>query len=165
MPIALPVVATEIADLFRRDLTRLLEELAAFPGEDVLWKTLPGIRNSAGHLALHLEGNLREYIGRQLCGVEYTRNRPLEFNSEPVPSEEIRQRIEWLRKWLPALIALLPNAVLEADYPERMWRSRLTARQFLIHLSGHFNYHLGQIDYLRRVLTGNGTVKFAQLRP
>jgi uncharacterized damage-inducible protein DinB len=155
-------LAEEIAALFRRDLARLLEELAAFPGEQVLWRILPGIANSAGHLMLHLEGNLREYIGRQLGGLEYTRNRPLEFNSEPVLSEDLRTRIEWLRDHIPAAIASLPDAVLEADYPERMWSSPMTSRQFLIHLHGHFNYHLGQIDYLRRGLTGDGSVPFVQ---
>jgi hypothetical protein len=33
----------------------------------------------------------------------------------------------------------------------------------LIHLHGHFNYHLGQIDYLRRILTEGATVQYAGL--
>jgi hypothetical protein len=34
----------------------------------------------------------------------------------------------------------------------------VTNRQFVIHLYGHFSYHLGQIDYLRRMLTGQGAL-------
>jgi hypothetical protein len=71
--------AGELAALFRRDLNRLIQELRAFPSDEKLWAVLPGISNSAGNLILHLEGNLREYIGRQLGGVAYTRQRDLEF--------------------------------------------------------------------------------------
>jgi len=156
-------VAEEIAALFRRDLTRLLEELGAFPTEDKLWEKLPGISNSAGNLILHLDGNLREYIGRQLGGLDYRRERDLEFSGGPAPAAVLREKIEWLRERIPAVVRALPDEVLARDYPEQMWGSRLSTRQFLIHLDAHFNYHLGQIDYLRRVLTAGTAVDFTQL--
>lgn len=52
--------------LFRRDLTRLNQQIEAFPDDASLWSVLPGITNSAGNLVLHLEGNLKEFVGRQL---------------------------------------------------------------------------------------------------
>lgn len=73
-------VASELAKLFGRDLARLRKEIAEFPSDEMLWQTLPGVTNSAGNLALHLEGNLREFIGRQLGGIGYQRDRPLEFH-------------------------------------------------------------------------------------
>jgi uncharacterized damage-inducible protein DinB len=147
--------AKELADLFRLSLKRLLQELQVFPSDEILWAKLPGISNSAGNLFLHLEGNLREYIGRQLGGIGYTRHRDLEFSSPPVPASALLQRIQTLPDLIPGVLAALSREDLEAKYPEDVMGVPLSTRQFLIHLIGHLNYHLGQIDYLRRVLTGD----------
>jgi Protein of unknown function (DUF1572) len=156
-------ITSELTVLFQRDLTRLVQELEAFPSEDSLWTKVPGISNSAGNLFLHLEGNMREYIGRQLGGVAYTRNRDLEFASAPIPRAALVQRVETLPMLITRILASMSESSLNANYPEVINSSTITSRQFLIHLNGHLNYHLGQIDYLRRMLTGNGAVKFAQL--
>jgi hypothetical protein len=153
----------ELAAIFRRDLTRLLQELQAFPSDDALWTKRPGIANSAGHLFLHLEGNQREYIGRQLGGIDYTRDRDLEFNSPPISGAALMPRIEALTDLIPPIIAALTEERFAAAYPELMWGAPVSTRQFLVQLSGHLNYHLGQIDYLRRVLTGDSAIRFAQL--
>ena len=76
--------AVELAELFARDITRVIQELRAFPDTDSVWKTAPGVTNAAGTLALHLEGNLREYIGRQIGRIDYQRDRPLEFSARGV---------------------------------------------------------------------------------
>ena len=89
-------VTSELTVLFQRDLTRLVQELEAFPSQESLWAKVPGISNAAGNLFLHLEGNMREYIGRQLGGVAYTRNRDLEFGSAPITRAALMQRIETL---------------------------------------------------------------------
>ena len=156
-------VADELAAIFRRDLTRLVQELHAFPSDEVLWAKLPGISNSAGHLFLHLEGNQREYIGRQLGGIDYTRHREIEFASAPIPGSDLRGRIEPLPEIIPGVISALSEEKLAANYPEQMQALPFTTRQFLIQLNGHLNYHLGQIDYLRRALTGDGALRLAQL--
>jgi hypothetical protein len=155
--------AEELAALFRRDLTRLVQELQAFPSDGVLWAKLPGISNSAGHLFLHLEGNQREFIGRQLGHIDYTRRREIEFASAPIPGADLLHRIEPLPEFIPGIISVLSEETLAANYPEEVQGVPISTRQFLIHLSGHLNYHLGQIDYLRRVLTGNSALRLAQL--
>ena len=155
--------SAELAALFRRDLTRLFQEIDAFPDGETLWETVPGVNNSAGNLALHLEGNLREYIGRQLCAVSYTRDRPAEFAPSNVSHMELTRRVAELRQQIPALIEKLPSSALELPYPENVLGQALSVRQFLIHLYGHLNYHLGQIDYLRRVLTGESALPLAAL--
>lgn len=155
-------LAPELAALFRRDLTRLLQQLDAFP-EAVLWKTLPGIANCAGNLVLHLEGNLREYIGRQLGGISYQRQRDLEFKGGAVPLAELRSRIAAVHEMVPRILAALPAGDLDATYPEHVFGAPISTRQFLASLYGHLNYHLGQIDYLRRILTGGTAVEYAGL--
>ncbi|MDP9054680.1 MAG: DinB family protein [Acidobacteriota bacterium] len=156
-------LADELSLLFQRDLTRLIQELHAFPSEESLWAKAPGVSNSAGNLFLHLEGNMREFIGRQLGGVAYTRNRDLEFGSPPVPAAEIARRIEALPPLITRVVAGLSDGVMNANYPEAVGGLRQSTRHFLLHLYGHLNYHMGQIDYIRRIVTGTGPVRFAQL--
>ena len=157
------MLQTELAALFARDLTRLSQELRAFPDTPSIWRTAPGVTNAAGTLALHREGNLREYLGRQLGQIDYARDRPLEFGARHVEQHEILERIEAIREMVPRVIGGLTAQALEARYPEDVLSVPMSTRQFLIHLSGHLNYHLGQIDYLRRITTGDGAVALAGL--
>ena len=157
------MLSTELAALFSRDLMRLTEELSAFPDAASLWQTAPGITNAAGTLALHLEGNLREYIGRQLGGIDYARDRPLEFSSRGVEQNDLVARVEAVRLLVPRVIEGLSEQQLAATYPEQVLSKPITTRQFLIHLNGHLNYHLGQIDYLRRFSTSHGAIDLAGL--
>jgi len=157
------MLATELSALFARDIARLIQELQAFPDTETVWKTAPGVTNAAGTLALHLEGNLREYIGRQLGQIAYTRQRPLEFSARGVEQTELIARLEAVKASVPRVILGLSDAQLEAVYPEDVLKKPLTTRQFLVHLLAHLNYHLGQVDYLRRVLTGHAAIDLAAL--
>lgn len=156
-------LAQEIAALFDRDLTRLEQELHAFPDTETLWMVAPGVSNAAGTLALHLEGNLREYIGRQLGHRDYTRDRAREFSARGISRQELLERVGELRGTIPPVIReLAPEALAEA-YPEPYNGAAITTQQFLVHLLSHFNYHLGQIDYLRRFTSGAGAIELATL--
>jgi hypothetical protein len=156
-------LGTELAALFARDLARLAQEIDAFPDDGAPWETAPGVHNSAGNLVLHLEGNLRHYIGHHVAGVAYTRSRKQEFSQTGMTREELRGRVEDLSRTIPGILAGLSDADLSRTFPEIVFSGPLSTSQFLIHLHGHFNYHLGQIDYLRRILTQDGAVAFLQL--
>ena len=110
--------ANELASLFRRDLARLSKQIEAFPNDDALWQTVPGVLNAAGNLALHIEGNLREYVGRQLGNLPYQRNRELEFSSKGLSRDELSARLAELRQSIPAVIAELSAEQMEMEYPE-----------------------------------------------
>ena len=157
------MLASELSALFARDITRLIQELKAFPDTASAWKTAPGVSNAAGTLALHLEGNLREYIGRQLGHIEFTRDRPWEFSARGLDRDELIARLETVKEVIPPILERLSAEQLEARYPENVLGTPITTRQFLIHLEAHLNYHLGQIDYLRRVTTGKGAIDLAAL--
>jgi hypothetical protein len=157
------MISSELAGLFGRDIARLIQELRAFPDTESIWKTVPGVSNAAGTLALHLEGNLREYIGRQLGQIDFTRDRPLEFSARGVARDELIARLDAVRASIPDVIAALSGAQLDATYPENVLKTPLSTRQFLMHLLGHLNYHLGQVDYLRRCVTGHGAIELATL--
>jgi hypothetical protein len=152
-----------LAALFSRDLTRLIQELQAFPSDESLWERAPGVKNSAGNLVLHLEGNLREYIGRQLGGMAYSRVRPQEFTQAGISRDELIQRMEQVKGLVATVVSRLTESELEATYPERVLEVHTPTSDFLIHLHGHLNFHLGQIDDLRRILTEGSAVAFAGL--
>ncbi len=153
----------EMAAILRRDLGRLLQEVNGFADDASLWATAAGMNNAPGNLVLHLEGNLREYIGRQLGGIAYRRERPLEFSSKGLTRVELASRVEGLLETIPAVLEQMPDARLEEMFPENVLGQPLSNAHFLLHLIGHFSYHLGQIDAARRAATGQGAVKFANL--
>lgn len=157
------MLSQELSDLYARDLTRLIQQLNAFPDTATLWQTRAGITNSAGNLALHLEGNLREFIGRLLGHLDYQRDRPREFSDSGIEKAELIARLTAVRDEIPQVIAGLTVDELDADFPQVYVGRTLPNRQMLIHLAGHLSYHLGQIDYLRRVLTGDGAIPLADL--
>ncbi len=157
-------IANELARLFRRDLTRLGQHIEAFPTEQSVWQVLPGITNSGGNLTLHLEGNLREYIGRQLGSIAYKRERPLEFSSKGIAKNDLIRRIGEVREMIPAVIESLSSEQLEKQFPEVIQGVPMSTQQFLVHLYGHLNWHLGEMDYLRRILTQGEPVKPASLK-
>jgi hypothetical protein len=119
-----------------------------FPSDEDLWRTASGVTNSAGNLALHLEGNLREFVGRQIGGIPYTRERPLEFSTTGLSRAEVASHIDAVRELIgPSL----EKASMDEIFPENVLGMPLTTRHFLMHLLGHLTYHLGQINYLRRI--------------
>lgn len=151
-------ISKELAALYARDLKRLAQELEAFPDDESIWKKVPGVSNAAGNLALHLEGNLREFIGRQLGGVDYKRMRTEEFSTTGLTRAELVSRVDATRELIVPVVAKLTLEKMAVEYPENVLGRELSTRQFLVHLLGHLNYHLGQMDYLRRVLTGKGAI-------
>ena len=157
------MLTSELAALYSRDLARLAQELRAFPDAASVWKTVPGVSNAAGTLALHLEGGLRHFIGLRLGRIDYQRDRPLEFSARGVERDELIARIDAVQTSIPKVIAALSDAELDAIDPQNGTDKPLTTRQWLIHLYGHLNYHLGQMDYIRRVATGDGAIELAQL--
>lgn len=138
--------------LFNRDLNRLYKEIEAYNDEAVLWQRAEGISNPAGNLCLHLIGNLNEYIGRQIGRMPYQRNRPLEFSATGVNQKELLTMIENTQEVVEMALNSMRNEQLSDIYPENVLGYEMTVHYFLVHLSGHLNYHLGQINYHRRIL-------------
>jgi len=138
-----------------RELEGFKREIALFPDDESVWSAMPGVSNSAGNLALHLSGNLQYFIGSVLGRTGYVRNRELEFGQRSGPREniyaELDAAIDVVRKVLPEL----PDAALDADFPEAVMGTKFRTGTFLVHLVAHAGFHLGQAGYLRRILTGD----------
>jgi uncharacterized damage-inducible protein DinB len=144
-----------IASILERDLQALRREVEAYPDERSLWQRMPGITNTAGTLVLHLTGNLQHYLGARLGGTGYVRDRPAEFARRDVPRAELLREIDAARSAVRAGLADLSEAQLAADYPETIAGAKVATGEYLVHLTTHFAYHLGQLDYHRRIVTGN----------
>ena len=145
-------MTSELLKLFKRDLEKLITELEAYPSEESLWHVSGEIKNSGGNLVLHLIGNLNHFIGVKLGGTDFIRDRDSEFALKNVPRAEI---IEKLRDTLAVLETTLPKleaATLEQTYPLEVMGYPMSTGYFLIHLYGHLSYHLGQVNYHRRLL-------------
>jgi len=144
---------TEILkSLFNRDLTKLKSEIESYQTESNIWMTAPNISNSAGNLCLHLIGNLNTYIGATLGGTDYIRNRELEFSLKDVPARELVEKIEATTKIVTDVLSNFTIQELEEEYPILVLEEKTSTAFFLTHLATHLTYHLGQINYHRRLL-------------
>lgn len=108
--------SSELSALLKRDLSTLARHVQAFPTNELLWQTVPGVANSAGNLILHLEGNLREYVGRQLGGIAYTRDRPSEFTVGALTASQLVHRVEHLNEVIPSVVGAISPSQLAMPY-------------------------------------------------
>lgn len=146
-----------LVDIFRRELQKLRDEILGYFREEDLWRVAGQIRNSAGNLCLHITGNLQHYIGAILGQTGYRRNRPGEFSRTNVPVKELLGEIEAAREVVEQVLPRLTDQELQADFPENFLGESHSTEFILIHLLGHLHYHLGQINYHRRLLATGGT--------
>jgi hypothetical protein len=145
----------DIQLMMNRELNSLINELELFPDDDTIWNTLPGITNSAGNLTLHLCGNLNHFIGAVLGQTSYIRDRESEFNRKSGSRLELIEQIRKTAKMINSVLPNLKKDIISADYPQKVSGVDLQCGRFLLHLAIHLSHHLGQIGYLRRILTEN----------
>ncbi|ATP56075.1 DinB superfamily protein [Pedobacter ginsengisoli] len=142
-----------LKSLFVRDLNKVKLEIEQYQNEKNIWKTENSISNSAGNLCLHLAGNLNTFIGAELGKTGYIRNRELEFSLKDVPRGELIRQIEDTIKIVADSLDQLTEDDLEHNYPEvKVLENDKSVKYMLIYLSSHLAYHLGQINYHRRLL-------------
>ena len=140
--------------LFDRDLRKLRSEIEAYRTEANIWHVEEGIANSAGNLCLHLVGNLNWFIGAQLGHTGYVRDRALEFSAKDVPRAQLLAQVDATIAMLPKALDHVTDEQLAADYPLLVFQEKTTTMFFLLHLSTHLSYHLGQMNYHRRMVEG-----------
>jgi len=141
-----------LTQLFLRDLEKLKTEISSFKDEKKIWETAGEVKNSAGNLCLHLCGNLQHFIGAVLGKSGYVRNRDAEFSRRDVPIRELVAEIDLTIEILKKTFAGLKEDDLQKIYPINVFGYEMTTEFFLTHLTTHLNYHLGQINYHRRLL-------------
>lgn len=142
----------ELITFFESDLNSLITEIELYKKEENIWRLEKNISNSAGNLTLHLIGNLHTFIGKEIGKTNYIRDRELEFTQKEVPRSElikgVKTTIEMLRKSLLSI----SNEELKNDYPILKFSKVETTEYLLVHLIKHLAYHLGQVNYHRRLI-------------
>lgn len=147
------MITKTLIKLFTRDLYKLKIEIESYRNERNLWLVEKGITNSAGNLCLHLVGNLNAFIGAQLGNTNYIRQRDLEFSNKNVPRSELLKMVDDTIAVIENTLGKLKEQDLEKEYPLLVFKEKTTTEYFLMHLVTHLTYHLGQINYHRRLLS------------
>lgn len=141
-----------LIEIFERDLNKLKDEISLYKDENSLWILKNGISNSAGNLCLHLLGNLNHFIGATLGNTSYVRNRENEFTAKNIPVKDLLNNIDSTIEVIKETLAKLSAEDFEKDFPLEKHGKTVKTDFMLLHLITHFNYHLGQINYHRRLL-------------
>jgi uncharacterized damage-inducible protein DinB len=138
--------------IFVRDLNKLKKELESYPNEADIWKIEKLIANSAGNLCLHLVGNLNTYIGTVLGNTGYVRNRDLEFSLKDIPQKELIEKVVATIQVIEKVLPTISEEKLKEEYPLLVLAEKTSVEFFLVHLAAHLSYHLGQVNYHRRLV-------------
>jgi uncharacterized damage-inducible protein DinB len=158
----------DMTALLQRDLEGLEQEIALFPDDQSLWATRPGVTNSAGNLALHVAGNLQHFVGRELGGLPYQRNRDDEFGRRSGTRAAVIEEVGRALAAVASVVPRLTDAQLEKPFDAHPGVV-ISTRRFLLHLCTHTAFHVGQVGYLRRIVTGDprstNTVSAGRLGP
>ncbi|MCW8803586.1 MAG: DinB family protein [Ignavibacteriaceae bacterium] len=141
-----------LTQLFQHDLEKLRTEISSYKDENKMWEMSGELKNSAGNLCLHICGNLQHFIGATLGNSGYIRKREAEFSRKNVPLKELVDEIELTTKVVEKTLKGLKEEDLQKTFPINVFGHEMTTGFFLVHLTTHLNYHLGQINYHRRLL-------------
>jgi hypothetical protein len=146
------MVIETLKKIFKRDLEKLKQEIIAYHSESNLWRIDKDIANSACNLCLHLVGNLNTYIGAEFGKTGYVRDRDREFSQKNILKDELVKMIEGTITVVANGLNKLKEEHLEKEYPLLVFKERTSTGYFLVHLAVHLGYHLGQVNYHRRLL-------------
>lgn len=146
------ILKMNITDLYQRDIDKLIEEINSFKKEKDIWKVKGDVKNPAGNLTLHLLGNLNHFIGRTLGNTDYIRKRDDEFSIKNIPRDKLIFDLVSLKEVIKNSLEKLSDEDLNKEFPIKIRDEVLTTELMLIYLLNHFNYHLGQVNYLRRLI-------------
>ena len=146
------MIKETILGIFERDMNKLRIETNLYEDETKLWLMDKSIKNPGGNLCLHIIGNLNQFIGSVLGNTGYVRNREAEFADKGVTKKELLKKIDETQNMIFETISSLDEEEFDKLYPVDVFNSKMTTGFFLIHLATHLNYHLGQINYHRRII-------------
>ncbi|TYA71636.1 DUF1572 family protein [Seonamhaeicola marinus] len=146
------MLTESLIKIFKRDLSALKVEIESYKTETNLWIVDNNMSNSSGNLCLHLIGNLNHFIGGVLGNTGYIRQRELEFSLKDVPRDTLIAQIAETEMIVVSTLESLTEDIFEKNYPIEVFKDPMTTEFFLIHLTTHLRYHLGQINYHRRLL-------------
>ena len=145
------MLSSVLANFYERDIRKLIEEVNLFRNEEDLWRTQGSVKNPGGNLVLHIIGGLNHFIGATLAQTGYVRNRDQEFISKGVERKDLAAQLEKLIPMINETVNTLTREEMEAEFPLFFDKPKTSTSYVLVQLLAHLNYHLGQVNYLRRI--------------
>lgn len=146
------MLVSAICSQLHHGIGQFVNELNAYPAENTLWMPVKGISNSPGNLGLHLVGNINHFIGAALGNTGYVRQRDLEFSSQYIPRNVLIAELTRAAETIKIVLNDLNDNELAKPFPDGFWKEPINIGALLIHLISHLNYHLGQVNYHRRIV-------------
>jgi uncharacterized damage-inducible protein DinB len=134
-------------------LSGRIAECIAKLNDEQIWRRSGEHENAVGNLALHLSGNLRQWIIAGIGGQPDTRVRDKEFaaRGDMTPAELLQRLESTVAEAVAVLKALSPDRLLETYQPQKY---RVTIMEGIYHVVEHFAQHTGQIMFATKLLTG-----------
>ena len=119
-----------------------------------LWRRPFPYGNSVGHLLLHLTGNLSYYIGTQIAGTGYVRDRPREFSdTSHRPKDDVLRDFDGAVEIVLATLTAQGQADWSAPY-RGVGAEDVTDRlSIFLRCAAHADHHAGQMIYLCKQIT------------
>ena len=140
-------------DRVRRRVHALVEPLSTAQ----LWLRPFPFGNSVGHLLLHLTGNLSYYIGAQIAGSGYVRDRPREFaDPSQQPTDEVLRDFDRAVDMVLATLAAQGEADWRAPYRGLGAEDVPDRFGMFLRCAAHADHHAGQMIYLCKQLALGG---------
>src|SRR5262245_11524857 len=134
---------SDIRRLITRDLEGFQREIALFPDDESIWRTAPGVTNSAGNLAVHVCGGLQYCVGAVLGGEAYVRDREAEFGRRSGSRDDVIAELARTMVVVNAALSGPAHAWIGKPFPIAVNGLALRTEMFLLHLVSHIAFHLG----------------------
>lgn len=141
-----------ISPLYEKDINKLIKEISLYENEEDIWKLEGAILNTAGNLALHLTGSLNYFIGNILGQTGYVRERDKEFSLKDIPQEKLLEELQKMKEIVVNTLSQLTEEDLQKDFPLEINNQTMSTADTLVFFLAHLNYHLGQVNYHRRII-------------
>ena len=138
--------------LYINFLDSLKEEITLYKNEEDIWRLFSAISNTPGNLCLHLCGNLDHFFGAVIGNTGYIRDRDLEFSKKNVSREELIEGIEQTKLMLEKIFDAMTLEDVNTVYPIDIFGDNVTYGFVFSRLISHLAYHIGQINYHRRLI-------------
>lgn len=145
-------IKTSIIQLYSRELDQLASEIAQYSQEASLWKLDKNISNSGGNLCLHLIGNLHHFIGKHIGDIDYIRKREAEFATKNLLKATLLSENGTVKQTVITSLESLDETQFQENFAIEKNGEIVTNEFMLLHLFWYLSYHLGQINYHRRLL-------------
>ncbi|HET8963143.1 MAG TPA: DUF1572 family protein [Chitinophagales bacterium] len=143
---------SDFTTILSQGIDKIISELNQYENEMDIWEIDGEIKNSAGNLAIHLSGSINYFIGAVMAKNGYVRNRDAEFSEKNISREKMISELNTTKTMMEEFISQQDADFYNAIFPLQTFGENRSNHYALMIMAVHLNYHLGQINYHRRLI-------------